>query len=189
MRLTDEFTVSTPPDAAFASLLDMELVAPCVPGAELGVIAEDGSYPGTVSVKLGPMKFVYKGKLRITEQDPVTRTAVIEGEGRATSGADTARVRAVMEVLPEGSGSRVRMTTDLDIKGRAAQMGAGIIGDMSRKLVGEAAACIEARLAAPADADPQSLPVAGSVGGVGLVASVMTARLGGSIRRIGRRGD
>jgi len=189
MRLTDEFTISTPPDTAFTSLLDLQLVAPCVPGAELGAIAEDGSYPGTVSVKLGPMKFVYKGRLRIAEQDPVTRTAVIEGEGRATSGADTAKVRAVMEVLPEGAGSRVRMTTDLDIKGRAAQMGAGIIGDVSRKLVREAATCIEARLAAPADADPQSLPVAGSVGGVGLMASVMTARLGGSFRRLGRRGE
>ena len=82
MRLTDEFTISTPPDAAFASLLDLELVAPCVPGAELGAVAEDGSYPGTVSVRLGPMKFVYKGKLRIAAQDPVTRTAVIEGSIR-----------------------------------------------------------------------------------------------------------
>ena len=189
MRLTDEFTISTPPDEAFAALLDLELVAPCVPGAELGAIAEDGSYPGTVSVKLGPMKFVYKGKLRIAEQDPVARTAVIEGEGRATSGADTAKVRAVMEVLPEGAGSRVRMTTDLDIKGRAAQMGAGIIGDVSRKLVGEAAVCIEGRLSAPSDADPGTLPTAGSVGGVGLMASVMTARIGGSLRRITRRGD
>ena len=189
MRLTDEFTISTPPDVAFASLIDLELVAPCVPGAELGAQAEDGSYPGTVSVKLGPMKFVYKGKVRIVEQDAVARTAVIEGEGRATSGADTAKVRALMEVLPEGPGSRVRMTTDLDIKGRAAQMGAGIIGDVSRRLVGEAAVCIEGRLSASPDADPTTLPVAGSVGGVGLMASVMGARLGGSFRRITRRGD
>jgi uncharacterized protein len=189
MRLTDQFTISTPPDAAFAALLDLELVAPCVPGAELGPMAEDGSYQGTVSVKLGPMKFVYKGKLRIAEQDAVARTAVIEGEGRATSGADTARVRALLEVLPEGTGSRVRMTTDLDIKGRAAQMGAGIIGDVSKKLVGEAAACIEGRLSASPDTDPAKLPVAGSVGGVGLMASVMTARLGGSFRRLGRRSD
>ena len=189
MRLTDEFTISTAPDTAFAALLDLGLVAPCVPGAELGEMAEDGSYPGTVSVKLGPMKFVYKGKLRIAEQDPVARTAIIEGEGRSTTGADTAKVRALMEVLAEGSGSRVRMTTDLDIKGRAAQMGAGIIGDVSKKLVGEAAACIEGRLSAAPDADPASLPVAGSVGGVGLMASVMTARIGGSFRRITRRGD
>ena len=189
MRLTDQFTISTPPDAAFAALLDLELVAPCVPGAELGPMAADGSYQGTVSVKLGPMKFVYKGTLRIAEQDPVARTAVIEGEGRAASGADTAKVRALMEVMPEGTGSRVRMTTDLDIKGRAAQMGAGIMGDVSRKLVGEAAECIEGRLSAAPDADPASLPVAGDVGGAGLMASVMTARLGDSFRRITRRGD
>ncbi len=189
MHLTDEFTITTPPDQAFVALLDLELVAPCVPGAELGAPEPDGSYPGTVSVKLGPMKFVYKGKLRIAEQDAVARTAVIEGEGRATGGADTAKVRALMEVLPEGTGSRVRMTTDLDIRGRAAQMGAGIIADVSRKLVREAATCIEARLSAPPDVDPSTLPVGGSVGGVGLMASVVTAKLGGSIRRLGRRGD
>lgn len=189
MRLSDEFTISTPPDVAFSSLLDMELVAPCVPGAELGAVLEDGSYPGSVSVKLGPMKFVYRGQLRIAEQDPVARTAVIEGEGRATTGADTAKVRALMEVLPEGAGSRVRMTTDLDIKGRAAQMGAGIIGDVSGKLVRQAAACIEARLSAPAGADPSTLPTAAEVGGVGLMASVVTARLGDSLRRFGRRSD
>jgi uncharacterized protein len=189
MRLIDEFTITTEPDRAFASLLDLELVAPCVPGAELGAMDADGSYPGAVSVKLGPMKFVYKGRLRIAEQDAVTRTAVIEGEGRATNGADTAKVRALIEVLSDGTGSRVRMTTELDIKGRAAQMGAAIIGDVSRKLVGQAATCIEARLSAPDDSDPMTLPVAAEVGGVGLMGSVISARLGDSVRRLGRRGE
>ena len=86
------------------------------------------------------------------------RTAVIEGEGRASGGADTARVRSLMEVLPDGSRLAGRMTTDLDIKGRAAQMGQGIIAGVSRKLVGEAAACLEARLAAPDGASPDVLP-------------------------------
>ena len=187
MRLVDEFTVSAAPDRAFASLTDLALVAPCVPGAQLGTQAPDGSWDGKVSVKLGPMRFTYQGRLRVAEQDPVARTATIEGEGRATSGADTAKVRAVMEVLPEGSGSRVRMTTQLDIKGRAAQMGAGIITDVSRRLVQEAATCLEGRLSAPVDADPSHLPSAGEVGGVGLVASVMGARIGGSFRRLVRR--
>ncbi len=152
MRLTDEFTISTPPDRAFAMLLDLERVAPCIPGGEIDPPDADGVYPGRVSVKLGPMKFVYAGRVRFAEQDPARRTAVIEGEGRAAGGADTAKVRSVMEVLPEGDGSRVRITTDLDIKGRAAQMGQGVIVDVSRRLVSQAAACIEARLSAPDDA-------------------------------------
>ena len=70
-----------------------------------------------------------------------------------------------MEVLPDGAGSRVRVTTDLDIKGRAAQMGQGVIGDVSRKLLAQAAACIEARLSAPRTAPSDAaLPVAGDGG-------------------------
>ena len=168
MRLTDEFTVSTPPDRAFAMLLDLERVAPCIPGGEIDPPDADGVYPGRVSVKLGPMKFVYAGRVRFAEQDPARRTAVIEGEGRAAGGADTAKVRSVMEVLPEGDGSRVRITTDLDIKGRAAQMGQGVIVDVSRRLVSQAAACIEARLSAPTTRADDSLPTAGPVGGISL---------------------
>jgi len=179
MRLTDEFTISTPPDRAFAMLLDLERVAPCIPGGEVEAPDEDGVYPGRVSVKLGPMKFVYAGRVRFTEQDPIRRTAVIEGEGRATGGADTAKVRSVMEVVPAGDGSRIRITTDLDIKGRAAQMGQGVIVDVSRRMVTQAAACIEARLSAPDDASDDSLPSTGPVGGISLMASVVGSRIRG----------
>jgi carbon monoxide dehydrogenase subunit G len=190
MRLTDEFTISTAPDRAFTMLLDLERVAPCIPGGEIDPPDADGVYPGRVSVKLGPMKFVYAGRVRFTEQDPVRRTAVIEGEGRASGGADTAKVRSVMEVLPEWDGSRVRITTDLDIKGRAAQMGQGVIVDVSRRLVTQAAVCIEARLSAPDDASDDSLPTAAPVGGISLMASVVGSRIRGlAIGRGGRAND
>ena len=102
-------------------------MASCVPGGEIDPPDAEGVYPGRVTVKLGPMKFSYEGTLRITERDAAARTAVIEGAGKASGGSERAHVRSVMEVLPDGAGSRVRMTTDLDIRGRAAQMGAGII--------------------------------------------------------------
>ena len=185
MRLTDEFTIGTPPDRAYEMLLDLERVARCIPGGEIWQPDADGVYPGRVTVKLGPMRFVYDGRVQIAERDHQARTAVIEGEGRGSGGAETARVTTQMEVVPEGDGSRVKMTTDLEIRGRAAQMGQGLIADVSRKLVKEAAACIEARLAAPEDADDSSSM--GPVGGVSLMASVMTARVGDSVRRLGRR--
>ncbi len=188
MRLTDEFTISTPPDRAFAMLLDLERVAPCIPGGEVDPPDADGVYPGRVSVKLGPMRFVYAGRVRFTEQDPVQRKAIIEGEGRAAGGADTAKVRSVMEVVPAGEGSRVRITTDLDIKGRAAQMGQGVIVDVSRRLVSQAAACIEARLSAPDGTASDSLPSAGPVGGLGLMASVVGSRFRDLAAGFGGRG-
>jgi uncharacterized protein len=189
MRLVDEFTITTSPDRAYQLLLDLERVAPCVPGGEIDAPDAAGVYPGRVSVKLGPMKFVYAGRVRIAEQDATARTAVIEGEGKASGGAETARVRTQMEVIPDGTGSRVRMTTDLDIKGRAAQMGQGIIADVSRRLVREAAACLEIRLAAGDDADSADLPTAQPVGGLALVASMMTSKVGDSVRRlVGHKG-
>ncbi len=160
MRLIDEFTIGTPPDRAYDLLLDLRRVAPCVPGAEIGEPDAEGFHPGRVSVKVGPMKFVYDGRVRIVERDPATRTAVIVGQGRASGGADTAKVTTTMQVVPDGTGSRVRMTTDLEIKGRAAQMGQGVIADVGRRLVKEAATCIEVRLASPDGADARGSPCA-----------------------------
>ena len=187
MRLVDEFTIGTPPDRAYELLLDLRRVAPCVPGAEIGEPDAEGFHPGRVSVKVGPMKFVYDGRVRIVERDPTARTAVIAGEGRASGGADTAKVTMTMQVVPDGTGSRVRMTTDLEIKGRAAQMGQGVIGDVGRRLVKEAAACIEVRLAAPDGADARDLPGSQPVGGLSLMAAVVGSRVGDSVRRLGGR--
>jgi len=187
MRLEDEFTIDTPPDCAYELLLDLRRVAPCVPGAEIGEPDAEGFHPGRVSVKVGPMKFTYEGRVRISEQDPVTRTAVILGEGRASGGSDTAKVNTTMQVLPDGSGSRVRMTTNLEIKGRAAQMGQGVIADVGRRLVKDAAACIEVRLTRP-DSEGEAAVPSQPVSGLSLMASVVGARVGDSVQRLGRRG-
>ena len=187
MRLMDEFAIATPPDRAYELLLDLRRVARCVPGAEIGEPDAEGSHPGRVSVKVGPMKFVYDGRVGIVERDPATRTAVIVGEGRASGGADTAKVTMTMQVVPDGTGSRVRMTTDLEIKGRAAQMGQGIIADVGRRLVKEAAACIEVRLASPDGADSQDLPAPQPVSGLSRMASVVGSKVGDSVRRLGGR--
>jgi uncharacterized protein len=153
MHLSEEFTIGLPPDRAFDLLLDLQTVAGCVPGGELDPPDADGIHPGRVVVKLGPMKFSYEGTLRIAERDSATRRAVIVGAGKASGGAERASVRSVMEVLAEGTGSRVRMETELDIRGRAAQMGAAIIGGVSRRMVKQAAECLATRLV---DVDHQS---------------------------------
>ena len=122
------------------------------------------------------------------ERDDAARTALIEGEGKAGGGAESAKVKARMEVLAEGDGSRVVITTDLEIRGRAAQMGAGMITSVSKQLIGQAAACIGARIAATGDVPDAALPVAGEVSGIGLVASAASAKVGDAFRRLGRKG-
>jgi uncharacterized protein len=151
MQLTDEFTVPIAPDLAFERLLDLQQVAGCVPGGEVGPPDAEGVYAGRVTVKLGPMRFSYEGTLRVVERDDEARTAIIEGTGKASGGAESARVRSVMEVLPEGDGSLVRMATDLQMRGRAAQMGAGIIGGVSSRMVKQAAECLATKLAEPGE--------------------------------------
>jgi hypothetical protein len=153
MHLSDEFTLDLAPQRTFELLLDLQNVAHCVPGGQIDPPDAEGVYPGRVVVKLGPMKFSYEGTLRVVERDKAARRAVIEGAGKASGGAERASVRSVMEVLPEGDGSRVRMETELDIRGRAAQMGAGIIGGVSRRMVKQAADCLATRLV---EADKQA---------------------------------
>lgn len=165
MRLTDEFTIPVPPDRAYELLLDLTNVAPCVPGGELDAPDAEGVYPGRVTVKLGPMRFTYSGTLRVSERDPAARRAVIEGAGQASGGSERARVTSVMEVSAAGDGSRVRMTTDLEIRGRAAQMGAGIIGAVSRHMVRQAAECLASRLDALAGEGEAGRPGPGAEGG------------------------
>lgn len=148
MRLTDEFTIPVEPDRAFQLLLDLQNVAHCVPGGEIEPPDADGVHAGKVTVRLGPMKFSYAGTVKIAEQDATTRIAVIEGAGDASGGSERAKVRSVMEVVPDGTGSRVKMSTDLEIRGRAAQMGAGIIGGVSKRMVKQAAECLATRLTA-----------------------------------------
>ena len=108
--------------------------------------------------------------------------------GSPSGSAESNSVKARMEVLAEGDGSRVVITTDLEIRGRAAQMGAGMITSVSKQLIGQAAACIGARIAATGDVPDAALPVAGEVSGIGLVASAASAKVGDAFRRLGRKG-
>ena len=148
MLIEEVFTIPVPPDRTFEALLDLERVAGCVPGGEVEPPDPEGVYPGRVTVKLGPMKFTYEGTLRISERDPDARSAVIDGAGKASGGSERARVRSVMTVLPEGEGSSVHIHTELDIKGRAARMGAGIIKSVSGRMVKQAADCLAEKLSA-----------------------------------------
>ncbi len=145
MEIATTFTILLPVDEAYRFLLDLEQVAPCVPGAELGPAAADGTYPANVTVRLGPMRLGYTGSLWISEQDHSGRRAVLRAKAHETGAQGSLEASMTMNVTPDGGGSRVDVLTELALAGRAARLGRGIVDDVARRLVAEMAACLEQR--------------------------------------------
>lgn len=155
MKLEHSFTVPAPVDQAWATLLDIEGVAPCMPGATLTGVDGDG-FSGTVKVKLGPVSLSYSGKGRFLERDDAAHTVVIDATGRDKNGNGTAGAAVHARMEPAGAAStRVVVVTDLKITGRPAQFGRGVMQDVGGKIIGQFADCLAAKMAAaPADAAP-----------------------------------
>ncbi len=168
MEITNEMRVGVPIEEAWVLLTDIPAIAPCLPGAEL--TGRDGDdFEGRMSVKVGPITAEYKGTARITEMDEDARRVTLTAKGRDTRGAGNASADIVAEMFPDGAGTRVTIVTDLKISGKVAQFGRGVMADVSKKLLGQFAECIEAKLVdAPADdpaADAPADPAATEGGG------------------------
>jgi carbon monoxide dehydrogenase subunit G len=156
MQIENSFAVKAEPDRVYEFLLDVNNVVGCVPGAELSEVVDPNTFKGKVRIKVGPVTVSYNGTARITSRDAVTRTATLEAEGRETTGSGSAQASTQMAVAADGESSKVTLTTDFTVVGRVAQFGRGIMEDVSRHLVGQAAECIQAKLEAPpAGATPE----------------------------------
>ena len=149
MQIENSFAVKAAPERVYEFLLDVNNVVHCVPGAELSEVVDPNTFKGKVRIKVGPVTVSYNGTARITSRDADTRTATLEAEGRETTGSGTAQATTVMAVAADGDGSTVTLTTDFTVVGRVAQFGRGIMEDVSRHLVGQAAECIQSTLEAP----------------------------------------
>jgi len=146
MQLENSFQVSAPPDQVFAYLLDINKVVGCVPGAELTEVVDESTFKGKVKVKVGPITVAYSGTARISERNDAERVATLSAEGRETTGPGSARASAQMHVQTAGEGSLVTITTEYHVAGRVAQFGRGVMEDVSRRLIGEMARCIQTNL-------------------------------------------
>ena len=136
MEMDHSFTVPVPPDRAWDVLLDVERIAPCMPGASVDEF--DGEVvTGRIKVKVGPVSLTYRGTAKFTERDPDARVIVLEASGKETRGAGTASatVRATLEPEPGGEGTKATMHTTMNVTGRPAQFGRGVMVEVGGKLV------------------------------------------------------
>jgi uncharacterized protein len=158
MELKHSFTVPVPLDRAWDVLLDVERVAPCMPGATIDSVEGD-EIKGRIKVKLGPVSMTYAGTAQITERDPDARVVTLQASGKETRGAGTAAATIRSELHDQGGQTEVTVHTSLNVTGRPAQFGRGMMADVSAKLIGVFASNLAGMLAtgngsAPERAEP-----------------------------------
>jgi carbon monoxide dehydrogenase subunit G len=146
VQLEHSFSVPVGVDHAWAVLLDIERIAPCMPGAALDTVDGD-EFTGSVKVRLGPIGLTYQGRARFVEKDEGAHRAVIDAQGKDARGNGTAAATVTAVLHPQDSGTRVEVGTELTITGKPAQFGRGVMADVGNKLVGQFADCLAGKLA------------------------------------------
>ncbi len=184
MKLENSFEVPAPPEQAWALLMDVPRIIPCMPGAKLDETVDDANWKATMAVKLGPISLSFKTDVKREEVDEAARRATLSAKAREARGRGNASATIESSLTPQDGGTRVDIVTDLQLAGAVAQYGRGLVEDVSSQLVGQFASCLKAQLAAsPEEAtaavQTQAKPVSGLR--LGLVA------LWRSLRRLVRR--
>ena len=151
MDLEHSFIIPVPPEQAWQVLLDVEQVAPCMPGAT--VDAFDGEViSGKIKVKVGPVQMTYAGKARFTEKDEATKTVVLEASGKETRGSGTASATVRSSLQDEAGQTRVLVRTSMTVTGRPAQFGRGVMAEVGGRIIGKFATNLAAQLSGEAPA-------------------------------------
>jgi carbon monoxide dehydrogenase subunit G len=166
MKLEQSFEVDAPIEQVWTALIDLEKVAPCLPGAEITGRDEDGTYHGTFQVKLGPASANYRGTVKIESADAATHTATLSARGSDKRGQGGASATIVNKLQPaDGGGTRVDAETDFTITGRLASFGrGGMMKDISNRLLRDFATCLQQRLAAEPSGEMTAEEAAASAG-------------------------
>jgi uncharacterized protein len=143
MKINNEFTVGASIQQAWDTMLNLERIAPCLPGAAIQDEKDEGEYDGTMKVKIGPITANYKGTVKFEEVDEDNHRAVLQATGRDARGQGTASATIVSTLQEEGDGTKVSVETDMKLTGRAAQFGRGIAQDVATKMLDQFASCLE----------------------------------------------
>lgn len=156
MKIDNEFRVDAPLERAWQALTDLEGLAPCMPGAQLTGVDGD-VYRGKVKVKVGPVTSQFQVTARFTEQDEAGHSAVISASGKDIRGQGNASATVHARLRPDGTGTAVSVSTDLNISGKLAQFGSGMIKEISEKLFAQFVANVEEQLLhKPEPAEPEA---------------------------------
>lgn len=155
-KLAHSFEVEAPLDRVWATLIDIERVAPCLPGAEV-TDSGGGVYSGNFTIKLGPTTAAYAGKLELTELDDAAHRVVMSANGRDKRGQGSAKATIVSSMSESSGVTRVAVDTDFSLTGRLARFGrGGMIEDVSNRLVGDFVACLRETIETPAGGGAES---------------------------------
>jgi carbon monoxide dehydrogenase subunit G len=147
MKLEQAFEVQAPIEQVWEALIDLERVAPCLPGATITGHDEDGTYHGEFKVKLGPTTAAYSGTVKIEGADAATHTATMRAKGTDKRGQGGANATIVNTLTSEGDVTRVQAVTDFTITGRLARFGrGGMIEDISNRLMRDFSTCLQSRI-------------------------------------------
>src|SRR6516162_4121454 len=167
MELEHSFIVPVPPEQAWPVLLDVERIAPCMPGATIDSVDGD-VIKGRIKVKVGPVSLTYAGTGRFTERDEQRRTVTLEASGKETRGSGTASATVHSSLQDEGGQTRVVVRTTLSVTGRPAQFGRGVMAEVGGKIIERFAANLAALLAS--GGQPEAGAVTGNGAGPGAAA-------------------
>ena len=169
MKLENAFEVALPPPEAWGLLLDIERIAPCLPGASITEIVDENNYKGQVALRLGPVALSFVGKVTFVEIHGEGRRARVKAQGTDNKGRGGANADVEFRVVEAGDGSKVMIETELNLFGSIAQYGRGvsIIEDTAQQLIGEFADNLAGHLSqstassGPGDGAPQAKPISG----------------------------
>ncbi len=196
MLIENEFTVAADPGFLWQYLLDVERIAPCMPGAELTEVVDDTNWKGKLNAKFGPVSLSFAGTVTMEERDDAAHRVTLSAKGMESKGkgAATAKVTSWLEPPVDGK-TTVKMQADITLTGAAAQLSRGLLPEISKKLTQQFADCLEASIEAsqaptaapgePGETAPAPAPVAAKpVGGIGLGLSAIWAVVTGFFRRL-----
>ena len=197
MEIENEFDVPAPMDHVWTYLLDVERVAPCMPGAELTEVVDDHTWKGKVNMKLGPVSLAFAGTVTMQERDDQAKRIVLAAKGMEQRGKGAANA-SVTSWLEQGDGvTNVKMRADIHLTGTVAQLSRGLLPEVSRKLTQQFADCllqsmqaaevqatesadVAAAVAAPVEPTARAKPI----GGIRLGLAAIWASIKGFFRRL-----
>jgi hypothetical protein len=192
MRIENSFTLPQPPERLWATLLDVEAIVPCMPGAELTEVVDDRTWKGTLHAAFGPVSMSFAGTVSMQERDDAARRVVLKAKGRERKGKGAADGTVTAWLEPGDDDTTVKMQADITLSGAAAQLSRGLLPEISRKLTQQFAECLRETMASSAVASEATMtpPSGGApVGGFRIAVSAMWSSIAGFFRRLLGRGE